>query len=81
MKETKEIITPSLYVFSTEIADYTEAGWKIDIEGNPPILDGFQYKVGFVRELKEGEKPKLTPSERMAVAREARAAKRGVEKN
>jgi hypothetical protein len=79
MTETKTILTPSLYVFATELEDHVKAGWSIDIENQPPVTWGVSYEVGLVRETEDGVQPKLTPAERMAKAREARAAKKSAQ--
>lgn len=73
MKQTKSILTPSIYVFAYELQEAILDGWEIDGDV-PPVTWGIAYEVGLMREVDENA-PKLTRAEILARAREAKAAK------
>lgn len=75
MKASKEIVTPSLYVFVAELQDMLNDGWTVDLENTPPYMNGINYVVGLTKDVDENEPVKLSRAEILANARAARAAK------
>lgn len=79
MKQTRTILTPSLYVFAYELQEAIQQGWEIDGD-TPPTTFGIVYECGLMREVDEGFTEKPTRAEILAKARAAKKAKEGATK-
>ena len=73
--ETKNIVTPNLVVYVSEIQDAILDGWKVSFEGNTvPNNFGVCYEATLYKEASTQEPPaKMTPAERMSHARAAKS--------
>lgn len=72
---SKAILSSNLITFVQAILDATEAGWEIDPK-NPPTTAGWGYECQMLRDLTVVDEYKPTVDERLAKARQAKAAKR-----
>jgi hypothetical protein len=78
IKETKQVIYHSMFALAVGVQEEVLSGWYVSIQ-EPPVNLGFNYLLTFTNvkedttppEIPE-DKPKLTPAERMAVARAGR---------
>lgn len=81
-EQTTVVMDASLAEFTQQVIDLAREGWELD-EQNPPRMVGWQYEAHLWRnptELQRAEQPKLSPAERMAKARAAKAEKAAVAK-
>lgn len=73
----KEVVTPSLPVFISEIIEAVQDGWEVVFEGNEyPQLLGILHIAHLTRPVEApSETPVKPPVDRAAIMAKARAAK------
>ena len=76
-EQTTTVLDASLSEFTNQIIELAREGWELD-ESNPPRMVSWMYEAHMWRnptQAQREEQPKLSPAERMAKARAAKADK------